>query len=192
MGSHAVVAGASDPAMPRALFVAEAPGRRGAARTVVPLTGDESGRRFHAFLALADLQRAEVFVTNAMLCNPLDALGRNRSPRAAEIAQCSSFLRSTLALVDTPIVVALGRSALLGLTLVAEHRLRLAQDVGRAVAWHGMLLVPLYHPGRQSTVHRSMALQEGDWRRLGRLLRRIERRPSQDSPNERQPVRYRA
>ncbi|HXK33765.1 MAG TPA: hypothetical protein VNM91_07135, partial [Dehalococcoidia bacterium] len=39
------------------------------------------------------------------------------------------------------------------------------------VDWHGRTLVPMYHPGRQSTLHRPHAQQVGDWRRLGALLR---------------------
>src|SRR5437879_877044 len=62
------------------IFVAEAVGRRGGTVTGVPLTRDESGKRFTAFLAIARLQRDDVFITNAVLCNPVDANGHNRAP----------------------------------------------------------------------------------------------------------------
>src|SRR4051794_39073251 len=62
---------------PRILFVAEAPGRFGGDRTGVPLHGDRSGAIFEALLAAAGLSRAEIFVTNAVLCNPRDPAGRN-------------------------------------------------------------------------------------------------------------------
>ena len=71
---HAHVLGdANGPLDATVLFVAEAVGRRGGAVTGVPLTRDESGKRFTSFLALAGLSRGEVFITNAVLCNPLDA-----------------------------------------------------------------------------------------------------------------------
>ena len=151
------------------IFVAEAPGRRGAAVTRVPLSGDETGKRFDAFLAIAGIDRRQAFVTNAVLCNPTDANGHNRAPRRAEIAQCRGFLGRTLEVVAAPIVAALGRVALESLRAIEPHDAQLAGDTGRAIPWRSRLLVPLYHPGRQSTLHRSHAAQEDDWRRLGEL-----------------------
>ncbi|MBF6599223.1 MAG: uracil-DNA glycosylase [Dehalococcoidia bacterium] len=152
------------------LFVAEAVGRRGGAVTGVPLTRDESGRRFSAFLALAGISRADVFVTNAVLCNPTDARGRNRPPTASECARCRPFLARTLELVRAPLLVTLGRVALEATRAVEPHEAELARDVATPVSWRGRTLVPLYHPGRQSTLHRPQAAQEGDWRALGALV----------------------
>jgi DNA polymerase len=152
-------------------FVAEAVGRRGGAVTGVPLTRDESGKRFAAFLSLAGISRDAVFITNAVLCNPLDATGRNRPPTSAEIARCRPFLARTLASVDAPVVVALGRVALESLRAVAPHALDLRRDVASPAAWHGRTLIAMYHPSRQSTLHRPQHLQEDDWRRLGAVLR---------------------
>ncbi|MEX0786873.1 MAG: uracil-DNA glycosylase family protein, partial [Dehalococcoidia bacterium] len=73
------------------LFVAEAPGRLGAARTGIPMTSDVTGRRFHAFLAEAGLVRARVFITNSVLCNPLATNGNNRRPKAREVADNHIF-----------------------------------------------------------------------------------------------------
>jgi len=169
--SHSHVLGtANGPLGARALFVAEAVGRRGGAVTGVPLTRDESGRRFARFLTVTGLAREDVFVTNAVLCNPTDAAGRNRAPSRAEIARCRPYLARTLALVRAPVVVALGRVALESLRAVAPHGLDLRRDVGAPAAWEGRTLVALYHPSRQSTLHRPDAAQEDDWRRLGRLL----------------------
>src|SRR3954447_6489609 len=54
----------------RVYFVAEAPGRLGGDRTAIPLCGDQSGRNFERLLVEAGLERSEIFVTNAVLCNP--------------------------------------------------------------------------------------------------------------------------
>ena len=66
----------------RVLFVAEAPGRLGADRTGVPLSGDQTGRNFDALLVSAGIDRRRLFVTNAVLCNPRRPDGRNDRPRA--------------------------------------------------------------------------------------------------------------
>ncbi|HYM16712.1 MAG TPA: uracil-DNA glycosylase family protein [Dehalococcoidia bacterium] len=157
----------------RVLFVAEAPGRRGAAITGVPLTGDEAGRRFAAFLTLAGLARGEVSVTNAVLCNPHDERGHNRTPAATELARCRPFLARTIAIVDPCVVVALGGVALASLRAIAPHALELRRDAGTPAAWSGRTLVALYHPGRRATLHRSQDAQDDDWRRLGEALRRV-------------------
>ena len=67
------------------LFIAEAPGRLGAERTGIPLTGDQTGRNFEVLLKEANLHRASVFITNAVLCNPQDTQGKNTSPAPSEI-----------------------------------------------------------------------------------------------------------
>lgn len=169
---------ANGPTRARAIFVAEAPGARGAAITGIPLTGDESGRRFDAFLALAGLCRDEIFVTNALLCHPATAAGRNRTPARDELARCRTFLARTLDLIDAPVVIALGRVALDALAALEPHALTLAADVATARAWRGRTLVALYHPGRQSTLHRPHQQQEDDWRRLRRLLAAVTRSPA--------------
>jgi uracil-DNA glycosylase family 4 len=154
----------------RVLVVAEAVGRRGGAVTGVPLTRDASGRRFRGFLDAAGLSRRDVFITNAVLCNPLDTRGCNRTPTMSEIARCRPFLTRTIELVRAPLVVALGRVALESLGAIATHDARLARDVGRGIAWNGRTLVPMYHPSQQSTLHRPHEDQVDDWRQLGNLI----------------------
>lgn len=168
-----VLGEANGPLAAAVLFVAEAPGRLGAARTGVPMTSDVSGRRFEAFLGEAGLRRDRVFVTNAVLCNPLDANGNNRRPGARNVAACSGFLAKQLRLVRAPVVVALGVVALDALARIGPHDAVLARDVARPIPWAGRTLVPLYHPSIQSTLTRPHQQQVGDWRRLGEEVRRL-------------------
>ena len=163
------------------LFVAEAPGRLGAARTGIPMTSDVTGRRFHAFLADAGLTPDRVFITNSVLCNPLADNGRNRRPSARDVAACRDFLAAQLELVRAPVVVALGGVALEALRRIEPHQAVLARDVGGALAWpaadvEGRVLAPLYHPSIQSTLARPHAAQRHDWQSLGKLVRGIVRR----------------
>jgi uracil-DNA glycosylase family 4 len=148
------------------MFVGEAPGRLGAARTGVPFLGDESGRRFERLLAETGLPREHVYVTNAVRCLPLDAGGRNRRPRASEVRECSAWLAEELDATHPRLVVALGSVALEALGRLTPHGLALSSDVGRIVDWRQTKLVALYHPGARSAVHRSWELQAGDWRGL--------------------------
>ena len=171
LGRTRVLGTDNGPLDARVLFVAEAPGRLGADRTGVPLSTDQSGRNFTDFLGSAGLRREDVFVTNAVLCNPRDGRGLNARPSAAELRSCSTYLAELIAILDPPWVVALGRVALDALTLVAPHGAVLARDVGTALRWHGRQLVPLYHPGPRSVARRGRAQHRADYARLATLIR---------------------
>jgi uracil-DNA glycosylase family 4 len=168
-GTAAIGAG-NGPVPCPVMFVGEAPGRFGAALTGVPFSGDVAGRRFEALLGEAGLRRDEVFVSNSVLCLPTDECGRNRRPRTSEIRACSAWLARTLDTVRPEVVVALGGVALDGLGRIEAHGLALARDCGRPVAWHGVTVVAVYHPGARAAVHRPWPKQVEDWRALGTLL----------------------
>ncbi len=169
-GRRRVLGVANGPPDARVLFVAEAPGRFGGDRTAVPLEGDRSGATFAHLLAAAGLARAAVFVTNAVLCNPRDATGRNARPTAEEVANCGDWLAAQIAVVDPAWVVALGHTALRALGRLAPHGARLPADLGRPVAWQGRRLVALYHPGPRALIRRPLADQVADYRRLAALM----------------------
>lgn len=158
------------------LFIGEAPGRLGAGRTGMPFSGDESGRRFEVLLAEARLRRSNAFVTNAVLCLPLDAAGHNRRPLASELGNCAAHLAATIEHVEPQFVVTLGAIALTALGRIRPHGLKLQANVCQPVRWAGRTLVALYHPGRQAQLHRAWAAQQEDWRTLGRLIRGTMRR----------------
>src|SRR5438093_8861987 len=61
----------------RVMFIGEAPGRKGADRTRVPFSGDQSGKNFDRFLASISLKRSQIFITSAALCNPRAPSGAN-------------------------------------------------------------------------------------------------------------------
>jgi DNA polymerase len=160
---------------PRALFIAEAPGRQGGDRTRVPLSGDQSGRNFARFLSSIDLRREEIFITNAVLCNPRGASGANRKPTSREVLNCSSHLRRQIEILDPPVLITLGAVSLAALRLVEYHDLSLKESAGRAHEWNGRLLVPLYHPSPQVLAsHRREAAQLRDYKAVARALREVD------------------
>jgi uracil-DNA glycosylase len=133
----------------RVMFIGEAPGRKGADRTKIPFSGDQSGKNFDRFLASIGLKRSEIFITSAALCNPRSASGANRRPAASELRNCSAYLRRTIELVDPRVVVTLGGVALEALKTIEDHEFNLRKDVAQVREWNQRLLVPLYHPSPQ-------------------------------------------
>ena len=158
----------------RVMFIGEAPGRKGADRTRVPFSGDQSGKNFERFLASIDLKRSEIFITSAALCNPRATSGANRRPAASEIRNCSDFLRRSLELVDPRVVVTLGTVALEALELIHYHDFNLKNDAGRICHWNNRLLVPLYHPSPQVLItSRKEAAQLRDYKVVAEAILRI-------------------
>lgn len=158
----------------RCVIVAEAPGRFGAGRYMIPLYGDATGRNFDLLLESAGLSRSELFITNAVLCNPRSPRGTNRSPRTEEVASCSSHLAKTLALLDPPMVVSLGAIALRSLSHIAPHSYSLRTHVGQVLPWHGRVIIPLYHPSPRARVHRGLRRQIQDFKKVALVLRGLD------------------
>jgi len=158
----------------RVMFIGEAPGRKGADRTRVPFSGDQSGKNFERFLASIDLKRSEIFITSAALCNPRAQSGANRRPKAVEIRNCSSFLRRTIEIVEPAVIVTLGTVALEALKLLHDHEFNLKHDAGKIRRWYGRILVPLYHPSPQVLItSRDERAQLKDYQVVARAIRRV-------------------
>lgn len=170
----AVLSQLNGPVAARVMFIGEAPGRKGADRTRVPFSGDQSGKNFERFLASINLPRSEIFITSAALCNPRADSGANRRPRVSEIRNCSDFLRRTIELVEPAVVVTLGTVALEALKLLHYHEFNLKNDAGEIRRWNGRLLVPLYHPSPQVLItSRDEEAQLEDYEVVARAIRRL-------------------
>jgi uracil-DNA glycosylase family 4 len=155
----------------RVMFIGEAPGRQGGDRTRVPFSGDQSGRNFERFIAAIGLARSEIFITNAVLCNPRSGSGANRKPTSKEAANCSDFLRRQIETIAPSVVVTLGAVSLDALRRIEYHDLSLKEAAGQIYEWNGRLLVPVYHPSPQVLAsHRREEAQLRDYRAIARAL----------------------
>jgi uracil-DNA glycosylase len=153
-------AGSADAAV---LFVGEAPGAN-EDREGVPFVG-ASGSLLNEMLALAGIEREEVFIANVVRCRP----PKNRNPRAREIRACAGWLAEQIRLIGPATVVTLGRFALQH--FVPDGRITRMQATLQEVAYGDATLrvFPLLHP---SAVLRSPNLRpmyEEQFRELGRL-----------------------
>lgn len=157
------------------MFIGEAPGRLGADASEIPFHGDRSGHNFEELLAFAGMDRATVFITNSVLCNPKSEDGTNATPNKVEVSNCSDYLKQQIDLVNPRIVVTLGSVALDALNSIAKHNLRLTDNVRSMHSWYGRKLIPLYHPGARAMVHRSMANQRSDYQFVSDQLRRLDK-----------------
>lgn len=152
---------------PRVMFISEAPGRKGADRTRIPFHGDKSGDNFEELLKSAGLTRAEIFITNSVMCSPRKPGGANDKPNRSEIRNCSVFLRRLIDLIDPPVIATLGAVALDSLRLIEPHDYRLRDHAAKILIWRGRKLVPLYHPSPHVIITvRSLEQQKRDFQAL--------------------------
>jgi len=151
-------------------FVGIAPGRFGGDRTGIPFSGDRSGKLLRRMIARAGIRRA--FITNLVRCNPRDEGGRNRDPRADEIANCRAHLRAELALVGPRAIVCLGRIVWREL---AGARVPFDPARPSAAEFAGAILVPMYHP---AWVNRGAYSERTYARDFARLAARISALPN--------------
>ena len=156
----------------RVMFIGEAPGRKGADRTRVPFSGDQSGANLDRFLGSISLTRDEIFITSAALCNPRSESGANRKPSQKELQNCSDFLRRTIEVVDPRVIVTLGSVALEALKRIQYHELNLKESAAQVHSWNDRVLVPIYHPSPQVLAsHRREAEQMQDYQMVAKAVR---------------------
>jgi uracil-DNA glycosylase family 4 len=175
-GRRAVLSELNGSPEARIMFIGEAPGRKGADRTRVPFSGDQSGANFDRFLSSIKLTRKEIFITSAALCNPRAESGANRKPTQKELANCSVFLRRTIDLVDPRVIVTLGSVALESLKRIQSHDLSLKSSAAQIHSWNNRVLVPIYHPSPQVLAsHRREAEQLKDYQVVANAIQRLNR-----------------
>jgi len=152
------------------VFIAEAPGRLGADKFGIPLFGDQTGRNFEWLIANAGISREVIFITNAVLCNPRAAGGKNDSPTMTEVRNCSIHLKGTLEIVGPKYIVPLGSVALASLNVIESHNIKLSQGVGKLFPWSRYLVFPLFHPGPRAFIWRPKTQQVVDYEVVRHLM----------------------
>jgi len=125
------------PAQPRLLIVGEAPGANEdlAGR---PFVG-KGGQLLDDLLTEAGLARADAAVLNVLKCRPPS----NRTPTRAEALRCTGWLDRQVELIDPPLVLTLGRTAL---TWALGASVTIDGVRSRVHQWRGRRLVASYHP----------------------------------------------
>ena len=169
-----ILSRASGSLTPTVMFIGEAPGRLGADDTRIPFHGDMTGYNFERLLDFAGIRRHDIYVTNAVLCNPRDERGNNATPSEQEVKNCSTFLKAQVDLINPPIIVTLGASALRALAKIEPHDCELRKSVRTVNSWYGRKLIPLYHPGQRAMLHRNFMNQRSDYHFLVSQVKKLD------------------
>lgn len=134
---HQVVVGRGNP-QARLLLIGEGPGAEEDARGL-PFVG-RSGQLLDRLLTEAGLDPArDLYIANIVKCRP----PQNRRPTAQEMAACRPWLDRQIALIDPPLILLAGATAVQGLLGIKGGISRLR---GQWQPWQGRQLLPLFHP----------------------------------------------
>jgi uracil-DNA glycosylase len=136
-------------------------------RQGLPFVG-ASGQFLDELLAMAQLRRADVYITNVVKCRP----PQNRDPQSDEIDTCTSlYLDRQIALIDPKVIVTLGRYSMSkffpGAKIMRVH--------GQPKQVGGRLIVPMLHPAAALHQPQNRPLLEADFQKLPEILAQAER-----------------
>ena len=125
------------------MFVGEAPGvdedRQGE-----PFVG-RAGELLTKIIHAMGLTRDDIYIANVLKCRPDTAPGAsgNRPPEPLEMQRCLPYLREQIAIIQPRILVALGKTAMAGLTGRDEA---MGAMRGRWFTFENIPLLATYHP----------------------------------------------
>ncbi|HYR96638.1 MAG TPA: uracil-DNA glycosylase [Candidatus Binatus sp.] len=122
----------------RLVFVGEAPGRDEDAQGE-PFVGRAGQLLTEIITKGMRLRREDVYIANVIKCRPPE----NRNPEPDEVASCEPFLLRQLELIRPEVVVALGKFAV---QTLLRTKAPITQLRGRWYDYHGMKLMPTFHP----------------------------------------------
>ena len=124
------------PANASIMFIGEGPGFH-ENQQGKPFVG-QAGKFLDELLAMAELKREEVFITNVVKCRPPG----NRDPLPDELEACSKYLDRQIELIDPKIIVTLGRFSMAKFF----GAVKISQIHGKSKKIGERLVVAMYHP----------------------------------------------
>ena len=125
------------------MFVGEAPGAD-EDRQGEPFVG-RAGELLTKIINAMGLTRDDVYIANVLKCRPDVPKGApgNRPPTPLEMQRCLPYLREQIAIIKPRVLVALGKTAMTGLTGTDES---MSAMRGRWFSFENIPLLPTYHP----------------------------------------------
>ena len=171
-GRQQVVVSRGNPAA-RLMVIGEGPGAQEDARGL-PFVG-RAGQLLDQMLASVGIDsNRDAYICNVVKCRPPD----NRKPTPEEMAACLPWLQEQIALVDPPLIVLAGATAMEGVLGVKGGitRLRGQWHQGEGDALAGRRLMPIFHP---SYLLRNASREPGSpkwhtWQDLKELRRHLD------------------
>jgi uracil-DNA glycosylase family 4 len=150
------------PARAEIMIIGEAPGKEEDAQGL-PFVGN-AGKLLDELLDQVNLDRDDIYITNAVKCRPPN----NEKPSAGEIAACRRYLQLEISSVRPRHILLMGASALKAMTGEAG----IMKERGRPSMHNGVIVMPTLHPAAIFYTPANRAIVEQDLRYFKGLMRR--------------------
>ncbi|MDR3402378.1 MAG: uracil-DNA glycosylase [Chthoniobacter sp.] len=161
------------------MFVGEAPGED-EDKQGEPFVG-KAGQLLTKIIETMGYARGDVYIANVLKCRPDMPPGMpgNRKPKLDEMQTCLPYLREQIDIIQPRVIVALGATAMEGLTGLTESMSRLR---GRWHDFQGTPLMATYHP---AYLLRNQALSEKRkvWEDMLMVLGRLDKTITEKQQN---------
>ena len=145
----------------KVLIVGEAPGKNEDLQGK-PFVG-AAGKYLDELLAIAGLEREEVYIANVLKCRPPG----NRNPKPEEIQACADYLREQTRIISPEYIVTLGNFATKFILRTDVGITRLRGTLQRAGRFK---VFPVFHPAAAIYDRSKQPVLEDDFAKLGELL----------------------
>ena len=159
-GRTNVVFGEGNP-QARVLIVGEAPGKNEDLQGR-PFVG-AAGKYLDELLAIAGLEREDVFIANVLKCRPPG----NRDPRPEEIQACTPFLREQTRTISPEYIVTLGNFST---KFILKTDTGITRLHGKPTKDCNFTAFSIFHPAAALYDRSKRVALEEDFATLGRLL----------------------
>ncbi len=153
------------------MFVGEAPGED-EDKQGEPFVG-KAGQLLTKIIETMGFARSDVYIANVLKCRPDMPPGMpgNRKPKAEEMQVCLPYLREQIDIIQPRVIVALGATAMEGLTSSTDSMSRLR---GRWHDFQGTPLMATYHPAYLLR-NQSLSEKRKVWEDMLMVLEKLEK-----------------
>jgi uracil-DNA glycosylase len=136
----------------------------------LPFVG-KAGQLLDKVLESVNLTEADLYICNVVKCRPPD----NRKPTQTEIDACHPYLLEQIRLVDPPLILLAGGSAVIGLL---GDKTGITKIRGTWREWQGRQCMPVFHP---SYLLRNPSKEKGSpkwlmWQDIQEVRRKLDER----------------
>lgn len=158
---------------PDVMFIGEGPGHDEDMQGI-PFVG-KAGQLLTKMIEAMGYSRDDVFIANIVKCRPPD----NRTPEQAEMEACMPYLLRQIELVKPKTIVALGGTALKGLT--GNTAASITKERGIWNKFNGVPMMPTFHP---AYLLRFPAAKVEAWKDLKAVLKLLGKTPPRAGGNK--------
>jgi len=137
LGRQTVVFGEGNPNA-QLMLIGEAPGKD-EDQQEKPFVG-RSGKLLTQMLHSLDIDRKDIFITNAVKCRP----PQNRKPTPLEIKTCKDLLLiNQINIIQPKVICTLGSTAIESLF---KKTIKMSECHGKQLLFNSIIVIPTYHP----------------------------------------------